>query len=409
MSTSRVAMLSVHTSPLAQPGAGDGGGMNVYVRSVAEALTRAGVECDVLTRAEHPDQPPIVELEPGLRVVHLDAGPRAPVPKRALPALLDELVASAREHLRCGRPCYDAIHANYWVSGAVAHRLKHELDVPMVATFHTLARVKAEAGIVDDPEPRGRVEAEIVRCADFVVVSTADERAALCTAHDADPERIEVIAPGVDHGLFSPGDRSSARRRLHLPADRPLLVFVGRIQALKGVDVALGCLAALSDQRAELVVVGGPSGDNGPDELGRLHDRARELGIESRVRWVPPVRHDALADWYRAADVCLVPSRSESFGLVALEAAACGTPVVAANVGGLKTLVDHARTGFLVDGRAPGDYAEPVERLLARPDLAAAMSTQAAARAGQYTWNIAAARLRRLYSDVAARALVQCT
>ena len=220
MSTSRVAMLSVHTSPLAQPGAGDGGGMNVYVRSVAEALARAGVECDVLTRAEHPEQPPIVELEPGLRVVHLDAGPRAPVPKRALPALLDELVAAAREHLRCGRTCYDAIHANYWVSGAVAHRLKHELDVPMVATFHTLARVKAEAGIVDDPEPRGLVEAEIVRCADLVVVSTADEQAALCTAHDADPERIEVIAPGVDHALFSPG-RSHLGSAAAPPPRRP--------------------------------------------------------------------------------------------------------------------------------------------------------------------------------------------
>jgi D-inositol-3-phosphate glycosyltransferase len=291
----------------------------------------------------------------------------------------------------------------------VAHRLKHELDVPLVATFHTLARVKADAGIVDDPEERGRVEAEIVRCADVVVVSTPDEQAGLCAAHDADPERIEVIAPGVDHTLFSPGDRTSARRRLHLPTDRPLLVFVGRIQALKGVDVALGCLAALTDQRAELVIVGGPSGDDGPDEVGRLRERARELEIEPRVRWVPPVRHEALADWYRAADVCLVPSRSESFGLVALEAAACGTPVVAANVGGLTTLVDHAQTGFLVDGRAPFDYAEPVERLLARPDLAATMGAQAAARAGRYTWSIAAARLRRLYSDVAARALVQCT
>jgi D-inositol-3-phosphate glycosyltransferase len=409
MSTSRVAMLSVHTSPLAQPGAGDGGGMNVYVRSVGEALARAGVACDVLTRAEHPEQPPVVELEPGLRVVHLDAGPRRPVPKRSLPALFDELVASARDHLQCGRTCYDAIHANYWVSGAVAHRLKHELDVPMVATFHTLARVKAEAGIVDDPEERGRVEAEIVRCADLVVVSTADEQATLRAVHAADPDRVEVIAPGVDHALFSPGDRTAARRRLRLPTDRPLLVFVGRIQALKGVDVALGCLAALTDQRAELVIVGGPSGEDGPDELSRLRDRARELGVEHRIRWVPPVRHEALADWYRAADVCLVPSRSESFGLVALEAAACGTPVVAANVGGLTTLVDHARTGFLVDGRAPADYAQPVEQLLARPDLAATMSTQAAVRAGRYTWSIAAARLRRLYSDLAARALVQCT
>jgi D-inositol-3-phosphate glycosyltransferase len=409
MSTSRVAMLSVHTSPLAQPGAGDGGGMNVYVRSVGEALARAGVGCDILTRADHPDQPPIVELEPGLRVVHLDAGPRAPLPKRTLPLLLDELVAAARQHLRCGRPCYDAIHANYWVSGAVAHRLKHELDVPMVATFHTLASAKADAGIVDDPEERGRVEDEIVRCADLVVVSTADEQAGLCAAHDADPERIEVIPPGVDHLLFSPGDRTAARRRLQLPTDRPLLVFIGRIQALKSVDVALGCLAALDDQRAELIVVGGPSGDDGPDELGRLHHLAAELGIAHRVRWVSPVPHAALADWYRAADVCLVPSRTESFGLVALEAAACGTPVVAANVGGLRTLVDDARTGFLVDGRAPSDYAAPVERLLAQPDVAAAMGVQAAVRAGRYTWSIAAARLRRLYSDLAARALVQCT
>jgi D-inositol-3-phosphate glycosyltransferase len=409
MSTPRVAMLSVHTSPLAQPGEGDGGGMNVYVRSVGEALARAGVACDVLTRAEHPEQPPIVELEPGLRVVHLDAGPRAPVPKRTLPDLLDELVAAARQHLKCGRPCYDAIHANYWVSGAVGHRLKHELDVPLVATVHTLASVKAEAGIVDDPAERSRVEAEIVRCADLVVVSTPDEQAGLCAAHDADPDRIEVIAPGVDHTLFSPGNRAAARRRLHLPTDRPLLVFVGRIQALKGVDVALGSLAALDDPRAELIVVGGPSGQDGPDEVGRLHHLARDLGIEHRVRWVAPVPHAALADWYRAADVCLVPSRTESFGLVALEAAACGTPVVAANVGGLRTLVEHGRTGFLVDGRAPSDYAEPVERLLTFPDVAAAMGAQAADRAGRYTWSIAAARLRRLYSDLTARALVQCT
>jgi D-inositol-3-phosphate glycosyltransferase len=241
------------------------------------------------------------------------------------------------------------------------------------------------------------------------VVSTADEQAGLCATHDADPERIEVIAPGVDHTLFSPGDRTSARQRLQLPTDRPLLVYVGRIQALKGVDVALGCLSELTDQRAELVVVGGPSGDDGPGEVGRLHQRARDLGIERRVRWVPPVPHAVLADWYRAADVCLVPSRSESFGLVALEAAACGTPVVAANVGGLTTLIDPARTGFLVDGRAPGAYAEPVEQLLARPDLAATLSAQAAARAGRYTWSIAAARLRRVYSDLTARALVQCT
>ncbi len=409
MSTPRVAMLSVHTSPLAQPGAGDGGGMNVYVRSLGEALTRAGVACDVLTRAETPDQAPVVELEPGLRVVHLDAGPRAPIAKHALPDLLDELVTAARGHLRDAAATYEAIHANYWISGAVGHRLKHELDVPLVATFHTTAHDKAEAGIVDDPAERHRVESEVVRCADLVVASTADERAALCDTHDAHPERVEVIAPGVDHALFSPDQPRAARRRLGLRVDGPLLVFVGRIQALKGVDVALRVLAALRHPRAELVIVGGPSGPSGPAEVDRLHALADELGVASRVRWVPPVRHERLADWYRAADVCLVPSRTESFGLVALEAAACGTPVVAANVGGLRTLIDDGRTGYLVEGRVPDDYADAVERLLADPDAAAAMGARAATRAGTYTWSLAGARLRRLYSDLAARELVRCT
>jgi D-inositol-3-phosphate glycosyltransferase len=408
MTSPRVAMLSVHTSPLAQPGAGDGGGMNVYVRSLGEALARSGVPCDILTRAEHPGQKPIVELEPGLRVVHLDAGPPAPVEKHALTGLLDDLVAAARNHLHCGRACYTAMHANYWISGAVGHRLKHELDVPLVATFHTSARSKAEAGILDDPEERSRVEAEVVRCADVLVVSTPEERAELID-RDADADRVEVITPGVDHTLFSPGDQAAARARLGLPADRPVLLFVGRIQALKGIDLALRCLGALRDPRAELVVVGGPSGADGPAELGRLETLAEELGVTDRVRWVPPVRHDRLADWYRAATVCLVPSRTESFGLVALEAAACGTPVVATSVGGLRTLVDHGRSGYLVNGRVPSDHAAFVDRLLGDPRLAARLGEYAAARAGRYTWSIAAARLRRLYSDLDARALVQCT
>ena len=409
MSAPRVAMLSVHTSPLAQPGAGDGGGMNVYVRSLGEALARAGVACDILTRAEHRDQPEVVELEPGLRVVHLDAGPRRPVAKHDLVGLLEELVDAARSHLQCGRACYAALHANYWISGAVAHRLKHDLDLPLAATFHTLARTKAEAGITDDPADRRVVEAEVLRCADVVVASTLEERAVLCAEPDADPDRVEVIAPGVDHTLFSPDDARQARRRLGLPTDRPLLLFVGRIQPLKGVAVAVRTLAAGADRDAELVVVGGPSGTDGPTEVAGLHQLAEELGVADRIRWVPPVAHERLADWYRAADVCLVPSRTELFGLVALEAAACGTPVVAANVGGLRTLVDHGRTGFLVDGRDPAAYAVPVQQLLEDPRLGAAMGTSAASRAGRYTWSIAAARLRRLYSDLAARALVRCT
>jgi D-inositol-3-phosphate glycosyltransferase len=409
MSVRRVAMLSVHTSPLVQPGTGDGGGLNVYVYSLASALARAGVECDVLTRAEHAEQPPIVEVEPGFRVVHLDAGPRAPIAKEALPALIDDLVVDGRRYLTTAGD-FDAIHAHYWVSGAVGHRLKHELDLPLVTTFHTLARTKAAVGIDDDPLERQHLEAEIVACSDRIVASTFDERAELIAKYAADPERVEVIPPGVDHAMFSPRDRdASRRRRLSLPPSCPVLLFVGRIQQLKGADLALRCLSVLRDERATLAVVGGPSGADGDAELARLHALARDLGIADRVRWVPPQPHAALADWYRSADVCIVPSRTESFGLVALEAAACGTPVVAANVGGLRSLVANGETGFLVDGRTAHDYAAPVERLLADPDLAAEMGARAVASSHRYTWSITAARLRRLYSDVGARELVTCT
>jgi D-inositol-3-phosphate glycosyltransferase len=403
-------MLSVHTSPLAQPGAGDGGGMNVYVRSLASALAGAGVECDVFTRADHAEQPPVVDLEPGVRVVHLEAGPRGPVPKAALPGLVDDLVAAAAVHLGSGE--YDTIHAHYWISGAVGHVLKHALDLPLVTTFHTLSHVKAAAGLDDDPRERAHVEAEVVRCTDRVVASTVEERAELVAAYGADPERVEVIPPGVDHSIFSPadrpGDRDDARRRVGLRVGVPLLLFVGRIQPLKGVDLALRCLAALDDD-AELAVVGGPSGTDGPAEVGRLRALARDLGVADRVHWVEPQPHAALADWYRAADVCVVPSRTESFGLVALEAAACGTPVVAADVGGLRSLIDHEHTGFLVEGRTALAYADPVRRLLGDPGLAGEMAVSAAARSRRYTWSITAARLRRLYADVGARELLRCT
>jgi D-inositol-3-phosphate glycosyltransferase len=402
----RVAMLSVHTSPLAQPGTGDGGGMNVYVRSLAASLARAGVEVDVLTRAEHPEQAPVVEVEPGFRVLHVPAGPRAPIPRASLPALVGEFCASAREHFRTFDCTYDVLHANYWVSGAVGHRLKHELDLPLVTTFHTLDRVKAEVGLADDVPLRPRVESEVVRCADLVVASTFEEHDQLVRYYGADPERIEIIAPGVDHDVFAPGDRHEARAQLGLGSG-PIMLFVGRIQPLKGADLAVRTLAALPDDRTTLVVVGGPSGPDGDDELTALHVLVAELGLDRRVRFVAPQPHESLATYYRAADVCVVPSRTESFGLVALEAAACGTPVVAANVGGLRFLVDHGSTGYLVDTREPRDWAALVERVL-RAD-SALTSERAVARSARFGWGIAAARLRRHYDDLAVRDPVQCS
>ena len=401
----RVAMLSVHTSPLAQPGTGDGGGMNVYVRALAAALARAGVPVDVLTRAEHAEQPPCVEVEPGFRVLHVEAGPRAPVPLRDLPDLVGEFTDAARDVLARNGGC-DVLHANYWVSGAIGHRLKHELDLPLVTTFHTLERVKAEVGLGDAVSLRPRVEAEVVRCADLVVASTHEEQDQLVRHYGADPERIEIITPGVDHNVFHPGDRVRARRHLGLGVD-PVVLFVGRIQPLKGGDLAVRALADVANPRTRLVIVGGPSGPDGASEVAALHALVAELGLEHRVQFVAPQPHDQLADYYRAADVCIVPSRTESFGLVALEAAACGTPVVAANVGGLRLLVDDGVTGFLVDERDPAVYASLLDRVLRCEDPG--MRAQAVARSTGYRWGIAAARLRRHYDDLTARATVKCS
>jgi D-inositol-3-phosphate glycosyltransferase len=401
-------MFSVHTSPLAQPGAGDGGGMNVYVRSLASNLARAGVPCDVLTRADHAEQPPVVEVERGFRVVHLVAGPTAPVPKRALLDLVDPFADAARGFFASERQAYDVLHANYWISGAVGHRLKHDLDLPLVATFHTLDRVKAEAGVGDDPQTRARVEGEIVNCADLMTAATDEEREQLVTLYGAERDRVEVVPPGVDHRVFVPGDRKAARRSLRLDPEARVLLYVGRIQPLKGVDRAVHCLAEL-DEDVALLVVGGPSGTDGEAEELGLHELVADLGVEPRVRFVPPQTHDRLVAYYQAADVCLVPSRTESFGLVALEAAACGTPVVAADVGGLGSLVEDGRTGFLVEGRAASDYAAPVDLLLSDPELAREMGASALTRSSRYMWSIAAARLRRLYGDLAARAPLECS
>jgi D-inositol-3-phosphate glycosyltransferase len=409
MPARRVAILSVHTSPLAQPGAGDGGGMNVYVRALAAGLAHAGVECDVFTRREDPATPTVTNVEAGFRVVHVDAGPSRPIPLHDLTTLVDPFADAVLDRMRSTGDDYDVLHANYWISGAVGHRLKHALDRPLVATFHTLARVKAEAGFDDEPEQRARLEHEVIDCADLMLASTAEERLQLAELYGAEPSRIEIVPPGVDHSVFRPsrGGASPLRDRLGL-GSRPMLLFVGRIQPLKGVDVALRALAAIDDRSSTLVVVGGPSGPSGTTESQRLHGLVDELDLAERVIFLPPQPHDALADFYRAADVCVVPSRSESFGLVALEAAACGTPVVAAAVGGLRSLVDDGVSGFLVDGHDPADYATPLSFLLENPLRAAEMGEAAVARSGRYSWSITAARLRRLYGDLVARSLVQC-
>ena len=413
----RLAVLSMHTSPLAQPGTGDGGGMNVYVRELSAALARAGVACDVYTRAESPASPAIVAVEPGLRVHHIAAGPLDAVPKEALPGLVDEFADGVLGRMAAqrswGEDGAELIHANYWLSGVAGHRMKHELGLPLVSTFHTLARVKADASQeeIDAHEPARRTAAEVavIGCSDAILASCDVEALQIAELYHADPERIELVPPGVDHAFFAPGNRVQARRALGLPAGGEMLLFVGRIQPLKGLDVAIGALAALTEHPdAFLVVVGGPSGPQGCSELARMHRLVDDLGVARRVHFLPPQRHELLSTFYRAADVALVPSRSESFGLVALEASACGTPVVATAVGGLRTLVDDGTTGYLVEDRDPAVFARAVAALLNDRPQAARMARAAAQRARTYTWTTAAGRLRRLYGDLTARALVEC-
>ena len=295
------------------------------------------------------------------------------------------------------------IHGNYWLSGVAGHRLKHQLDVPLVATFHTLARVKAEGGDME-PEWRDRAEAEVIACSDAICVSCPEEERQFRRLYGDPNGVIEIVPPAVEHAFFAPGDRAGARRAVGLPVDRPVILFVGRIQPLKGPDVAIRALGAMARRDAMLVIVGGASGLEGDREMQHATALVDELGLADRVAFVDPKPHHILSSYYRAADVVVVPSRSESFGLVALEAAACGIPVVATAVGGLLNIVHDGVTGFLVEGRDPARFARALTQVIDDPDGAAAMGAAAAVRARHFTWSFTAARLRRLYGDLVSQA-----
>jgi len=342
--------------------------------------------------------------------------------KEELPAVVDEFTDNVLSLMTSGAGVdpalhqeagFDAVHANYWLSGIAGHRIKHELDLPLVSTFHTLARVKAEASpeevSSDEPHRRAEAEAAVMHCSEIVLASCSVEATQLAQLYDSDPARIRVVAPGVDHAFFGPGHRPQARRALGLPAHAPLLLFVGRIQPLKGADVAVRALAAMKDHPgAHLLVVGGPSGPRGEEHLVSLQKLVVDLGLAERVRFEEPQPHELLSTYYRAADVCVVPSRSESFGLVALEAAACGTPVVAASVGGLTTLVEDKHTGLVVDPSTPQAFADAASGILADPLLAERLATAAVVRARRYTWAQAASVLRATYEELTAERLVEC-
>jgi D-inositol-3-phosphate glycosyltransferase len=384
----RVAVLAVHTSPLAQPGTGDAGGMNVYVLQTALHLAQRGIEVEIFTRATASADPPVARVAPGVLVRNVVAGPFEGLDKYDLPTQLCGFAAGVLRAEAAHEPgYYDIVHSHYWLSGQVGWLARDRWAVPLVHTAHTLAAVKnAALADGDAPEPPLRTvgEQQVVDEADRLIVNTDDEAKQLISIHRADPARIDVVHPGVDLDVFRPGDRRAARAALGLPLDDDVVAFVGRIQPLKAPDILLRAAAKLPGVR--IVVAGGPSGSGlaSPDGLVRLAD---ELGITDRVTFLPPQSRTNLVTLLQAANLVAVPSYSESFGLVALEAQACGTPVVAAAVGGLPVAVHDGTSGTLVSGHDVGDWAEALDRLLRLPaPEAEAMSRAAAAHATSFSW-----------------------
>jgi D-inositol-3-phosphate glycosyltransferase len=405
----RVAVVSVHTSPVDQPGSGDSGGMNVYIRAVAERLAAAGVEVDLFTRCRGGADHETRELAPGARVISIKAGPCAIVPKEDLPRFLPEFLGGVIRQTKAEGRAYDVVHSHYWLSGWIGRAAKELWATPLVASFHTLGKVKNYSlARGERPEPPVRLDGErrVIAEADRILAPTPAEAGQLVGLYRADPGQIRIVPPGVDHTLFTPRDRRAAQRRLHLTGLR-LALYVGRLQPHKGPDVAVRTVAEMvardpeACRHLQLAVVGGPSGGDG-GEVARLMGLATALGVADRVMLFPPQQQQRLADFYAAADVVLVPSRSESFGLVALEAGACGAPVVASAVGGLRYVVDDGRTGFLVEGHDPADHAEQALRILRRPALQSALGGEASRQALRFTWDVTAREVLGVYEELLA-------
>ncbi|MQA62646.1 MAG: D-inositol-3-phosphate glycosyltransferase [Actinophytocola sp.] len=407
----RVAVMSVHTSPLEQPGTGDAGGMNVYITQTAREMARRGISVEVFTRATSSDQPPVAELAPGVLVRHVPAGPFEPLDRTELPSQLCAFTAGVLRAEAFHPPgYYDLVHSHYWLSGQVGWLATERWGVPLVHTAHTLAKVKnAALAAGDTPEPRTRVigEQQVVDEADRLIANTAVEARQLTGLYDADPAAVSTVAPGVDLENFRPGSRDEARTSLGLPRDAVVLAFAGRIQPLKAPDVLLHAAAELVRrdpalrERLVVMIVGGPSG-SGLEQPEALRELAQSLGIAELTRFVPPQARERLAEVFRAADVVAVPSYNESFGLVAVEAQACGTPVVAAAVGGLPVAVSHGSSGLLVPSHRADAWADALAAVALRPDYRAELSAGAIEHAHQFSWRRTTDALLSAYSAAGA-------
>ena len=401
-------MLMVHTCPLEQAGIGDAGGMNIYVAESAARMAAQGVEVDIFTRRDHLDLPEVVELSPGVNVHHLDAGHDLHWTKEQVPAHFNELTAEFKKALSSDQR-YDLIHSHYRLSGKVAMPVAKELKLPLVHTMHTMARVKnlylAEG---ERPEPMIRVQGEtqIVAAASALTANTDAEAASLVSLYDACPDTVHVVTPGVDLYNFTPGaGRAAARKVIGIEADTHVITFVGRIQPHKGPEIFIRAIAEMLSHspllrpKLRVFIIGGASGVNG-SEVERLKELVSWLNIADVISFLPPVPRTELPNWYRAADLVCVPSYSESFGLVALEAQACGTPVVATAVGGLRTAVADGISGVLVDGHDPRAWSSVLARLLQEPQRRVLLSMGAIEHASHFGWDATARGTLDIYDQV---------
>ena len=407
MTSRRIATLMVHTSPLDQAGTGDAGGMNIYVCEAAQNMAAMGVQVDIFTRRTNNEVADVVEVAPGVRVIQLNVGPVSGVTKELLPKLISDLSAAFKEALVNTR--YDIIHSHYWISGKVAMPVAKELGIPLVHTMHTMARVKnlnLAEGEVPEPMIRVQGETQVVAAADALVANTDAEAASLVSLYEACPDNVLVVSPGVNLKVFTPGTgRTAAREVVGLDKDSHIITFVGRIQPHKGPEVLIRSIAELVSHsphlRTRLItnIIGGASGAN-QSEVERLKELTTWLGIDDVVRFAPPVLREELPQWYRASDLVCVPSYSESFGLVALEAQACGTPVVATAVGGLRTAVADGISGVLVDGHDPRAWSSVLARLLQEPQRRVLLSMGAIEHASHFGWDATSRGTLDIYDRV---------
>ncbi len=403
----RIAIISYHTSPLASLGGAETGGLNVYVRALASELAERGHTVDVFTRRTDADSPttlPIGAAESGssaARVVQITAGPPQYEEKNALPAYVDEFTDCVESFVAEEGASYDIIHSHYWLSGLASEQLKARWGVPHIAMFHTLGEVKARARVSEhEPEPRILAETAIAQNADRVVVASKDEQRLLVRYYGADANSISVVPCGVNLGLFQPIDKDDARKQLGLGQNDRILLFVGRIEPLKGVDILLGAAAQVESESDCFVLIVGGDESTPEGEMEHLRDLASQLGIADRVSFMGAVDHERLPLFYNAADVCVVPSFYESFGLVALEAMACGTPVVASRVGGLSVAIRDSETGYLIPWRCPEPFAERLELLLGNDELRRQFGLAAREEVERFRWSNVAEAVLGLYAEV---------